>query len=98
MWKIPYNVGIPLTNKIRDSMSDKKLDRGYFHDSIIEQNTPALSDVSKRDAPWDEHRATSDRVSDYYRNTEFQGYSDKISLCSQLLDFKLTPNPGSKGR
>ena len=93
MWKIPYNVGIPLANKIRDSMSEKKLDRGYSHDSIIEQNTPALSDVSKRDASWDEHRATSDRVSDYYRNTEFQDYSDKISLCSQLLDFKLIPNP-----
>ena len=56
-------------------MPKKSLDRVNSVDSIIEQDSPALSDISERDAPWDEHRATSDKVSDYYQGTEFQGYS-----------------------
>jgi plasmid rolling circle replication initiator protein Rep len=73
-------------------MPKKSLDRVNSVDSIIEQDSPALSDISERDAPWDEHRATSDKVSDYYQGTEFQGYSDKIRFCSEVLDFRLIPN------
>ena len=55
--------------------------------------TPALSDVSERDKPWDKHRANSDRAAGHYRNTEeFNQYATRIDFCSQLLDFKLTPD------
>lgn len=73
-------------------MPKKPLGRGNSVVSSIDQNSPALSDISKRDAPWDEHRATSDRVSDYYGGTKFQDYSDKIRYCSEILDFRLVPN------
>jgi plasmid rolling circle replication initiator protein Rep len=55
------------------------------------KSTPALSDISEKDAPWDGHRANSDRVAGHYNGTEFQKYSDRIYSCSQLLDFRLVP-------
>ena len=55
--------------------------------------SPALSDLSKKDKPWDKHRGNSDRVANHYRNTEeFDQYAQRIDFCSQLLDFKLTPD------
>ena len=49
-----------------------------------------LSDLSKQDESWDRHRENSDRVADYYRDTEeFQSYAGRIDFCSQLLDFCL---------
>jgi plasmid rolling circle replication initiator protein Rep len=57
-----------------------------------EKDTPALSDLSERDKPWDKHRANSDVVGGYYSNSEFLKYSERISDCSQFLDFKLIPN------
>ena len=49
-----------------------------------------LRDLSKRDKVWDRHRANSDRVADYYRETEkFEQYATRIDFCSQLLDFRL---------
>lgn len=53
--------------------------------------SPALSDVSEKDKPWDGHRANSDRVSAHYRGSEFQRYSERITACSELLDFRLVP-------
>jgi plasmid rolling circle replication initiator protein Rep len=54
-------------------------------------STPALSDLSEKDKPWDGHRANSDKVSGHYKGTEFQSYSDRIRFCSELLDFRLVP-------
>ena len=49
-----------------------------------------LQDLSKRDKPWDRHRANSDRIADYYREAEkFEQYAIRVDFCSQLLDFKL---------
>ena len=49
-----------------------------------------LRDLSKRDKPWDSHRASSDQVANYYREDEkFKQYATRIDFCSQLLDFKL---------
>lgn len=59
-----------------------------------EQGTlaPALGEISERDKPWDKHRGNADRVQTFYSTAdEFQAYSQRVSLCSQLLEFKLTP-------
>ena len=56
-------------------------------------NTSALSDLSEKDKPWDKHRRNSDKVANYYQRTEeFNQYAQRINFCSQLLDFKLTPD------
>ena len=52
----------------------------------------ALSQVSDRDKPWDSHRSDSDTIASHYRGTEYQKYSERISSCSQLLDFLLVPH------
>lgn len=53
-------------------------------------DAPALSEVSDRDKPWDKHRGNADTVAGHYRGSEFERYSERIDLCSELLDFKLT--------
>ncbi len=60
----------------------------------MEQKTiaPSLSDLSSRDKPWDKHRGNADTAAGYYAGSEFQGYSDRIHFCSELLDFRLTPD------
>ncbi|AFZ15760.1 replication protein (plasmid) [Crinalium epipsammum PCC 9333] len=55
-------------------------------------DAPSLSDLSSRDKPWDKHRSNADKVSAYYVGSEFQGYSDRAYFCSELLDFRLTPD------
>lgn len=55
-------------------------------------NVLSLSDLSKRDKPWDKHRKNADRVSQHYKGTDFDRYSTRIDFCSQLLDFKLVPD------
>jgi plasmid rolling circle replication initiator protein Rep len=57
-----------------------------------EKDTPALSDLSSHDKPWDKHRANSDVIGQYYAESEFTRYSERISECSQFLDFRLVPN------
>jgi plasmid rolling circle replication initiator protein Rep len=52
-----------------------------------------LADISQRDKPWDKHRGNADRVEAYYCGSpEFHPYSQRVSLCSQLLEFKLSPD------
>jgi plasmid rolling circle replication initiator protein Rep len=54
--------------------------------------SPALTDLSERDKPWDIHRAESDQIAANFKGTEFNNYSERINLCSQLLDFRLVPD------
>lgn len=54
--------------------------------------TPSLSDLSKRDKPWDKHRANADKVTNFYAGSEFHQLSDRIYYCSELLDFRLVPD------
>lgn len=78
-------------------MSDLIPVRGSLSASSVsfsngDSNTsPALSDLSDKDRPWDGHRVNSDRVASHYNGTEFQSYSSRIRDCSQLLDFRLVP-------
>ena len=61
-------------------------------DSIIDESATNLCDLSERDKPWDKHRANADRIGEHYAGSEFQDYSQRINLCSQFLDFRLTPD------
>lgn len=61
--------------------------------SVYEDSTSALSELSERDKPWDKHRGNADRAADHYRRSdEFAKYATRMDFCSQLLDFKLTPD------
>ena len=53
--------------------------------------SPALSDLSEKDKPWDTHKAESDQIEKHYKGTEFQSYSDRIHFCSEFLNFVLRP-------
>lgn len=48
-----------------------------------------LTEVSPRDKPWDEHRRTADQVRDLYWAVKFERYAERMSQCSQLLEFAL---------
>jgi len=63
-----------------------------FSGGIQSAVTPSLSDLSKRDKPWDKHRANADKVTNFYAGSEFQQLSDRIYYCSELLDFRLVPD------
>ena len=55
-------------------------------------STPALSDLSSRDRPWDVHRHNTDRAAAYYANRqEFDSYAQRMRFCSDLLEFGLAP-------
>ena len=56
------------------------------------QESPALSDLSERDKPWDRHKLNTERVSKHYASSEFDSYSQRTKLCADLLKFKLTPD------
>ncbi len=65
----------------------KNLDVPILHDEA-----PTLTELSPKDKPWDKHRCNVDKVSSHYAGSEFHRYSDRMSFCSELLDFKLSPN------
>jgi len=60
--------------------------------SILHDESPSLTDLSPRDKPWDKHRSNSDRVAKHYAGSDFHRYSERMTFCSELLDFKLTPS------
>jgi plasmid rolling circle replication initiator protein Rep len=64
----------------------------HISDVTLNSDASSLSDLSPRDKPWDKHRSNADKVSAYYAGSEFQGYSDRIHDCSELLDFRLVPD------
>ena len=78
-------------------MSDGKHSDGSFVYPILAskpkegKSTPALSDLSEQDKPWDVHRAESDKIERHYKGTRFQNYADRIYFCSEFLDFILAP-------
>jgi plasmid rolling circle replication initiator protein Rep len=75
-------------------MSDENSDSGVAIPSLLPESessnhTPALSDLSPRDKPWDKHRGFADRVEGLYAGSEFHRLSDRIHYCSELLEFGL---------
>ncbi|MBE9125293.1 protein rep [Coleofasciculus sp. LEGE 07092] len=54
----------------------------------------SLSDVSPKDKTWDKHRANADRVAGYYASAGenyFNRYAQRVSSCSEWLEFRLVP-------
>lgn len=79
-------------------MSDHNSDQSYIlnlpltDQSVQSSESVYLRDLSDRDKVWDEHRANSQKIENHYRGTEFDNYAKRIYFCSELLDFKLTPD------
>lgn len=48
-----------------------------------------LSDISPKDKPWDKHRGFVDRVQSHYAGSKFEKYGERVSFCSQILEFGL---------
>jgi len=71
-------------------MSEDIPDKEYLATSLPHE-PPCLVELSPRDKPWDKHRKNADTVSYYYAGSEFQQYSDRVTFCSEFLDFKLVP-------
>ena len=76
-------------------MSDENSDAGVAIPSLppaseSSNHTPALSDLSTKDKPWDKHRGFADRVEDLYAGSEFHRLSGRIHYCSELLQFGLS--------
>ena len=81
-------------------MSEYKSDEGFAAivpptpKSLQQTDAPGLAELSDRDQVWDKHRANADKVCNHYRSSkDFNQYSERISFCSQLLDFRLVPEP-----
>lgn len=74
-------------------MSDEASDR-VISDTPNVTDDPGigLSDLSERDKVWDKHKANNDRVAKYYAGSEFQAYSQRMSFCSELLEFMIVPD------
>ena len=54
----------------------------------------ALSDLSHRDTPWDDHRARAADVQAIYSElSEFERLAERIGKCSGVLRFGQTPDP-----
>ena len=54
-----------------------------------------LEEISQFGKVWNKHKANSDKVANLYRSSdEHKQYGNRIDLCSQFLDFKLTPGKG----
>lgn len=63
-----------------------------------DSTSPALSDLSEKDRPWDTHRFESDRIESRYKGTEFNSYADRIHFCAEFLEFALRPTDSSELR
>jgi plasmid rolling circle replication initiator protein Rep len=59
--------------------------------NAIDTDELYLSEVSPQDKPWDKHRGFADTVQSHYTGSKFEKYGERISFCSQLLEFGLTP-------
>lgn len=80
-------------------MSEKASDESFSahsvtsrNDSFQESGVPALSDLSDRDKVWDKHKANSDIVSQHYSRSSYGRYAERINICADLLEFKLSPD------
>lgn len=77
-------------------MSEKFSDPAVFRIADPSNNSNAdplsLSEISPRDKPWDVHRFESDQISNNYKGSEFERYSERINDCSQFLGFSLVPD------
>lgn len=71
-------------------MSDAP-DRGITASNVAQDPSPGLADLSPRDKPWDKHKGNADTVSSHYAGSTFHRYSQRVQICSDLLEFRLVP-------
>jgi len=57
-----------------------------------------LESLSEKDKPWDKHRRNADIIAGYYRQGGMDSLADRVSQCSQLLEFKEVPNGQTGGK
>jgi plasmid rolling circle replication initiator protein Rep len=69
----------------------RKFDKPIVTSSLSDEYT-FLESLSEKDKPWDKHRKNADIVSDYYKQGGMDSHAERVSLCSQLLEFKLVPD------
>lgn len=72
-----------------DGLSDSSASVFSLASEPDSSNSPALSDLSPRDQPWEKHRSNADRVEEFYRASEYQRYSDRVRFCAEFLGFGL---------
>jgi hypothetical protein len=48
-----------------------------------------LSDVSPRDYKWDLHHVNTQEVRDYYKNSQFNEYCQRLNFCGSSLNFRI---------
>lgn len=59
--------------------------------NVAQDPSPGLADLSEKDKPWDKHKANADTVSEHYAASKFHRYSQRVQICSDLLEFRLVP-------
>lgn len=59
--------------------------------NVTSTHSLSLAATSAHGKIWDRHKAHSDQVAAYYASSEFYAYSQRISFCSNLLEFRLAP-------
>jgi plasmid rolling circle replication initiator protein Rep len=69
----------------------RKFDKPIVTSSLSDEYT-FLESLSEKDKPWDKHRKNADIVSDYYKQGGMDSHAERVSLCSQLLEFNLVPD------
>lgn len=77
-------------------MSDHVSDGSSVYTSLPkvadQVQSPALSDISKRDKPWDKHKASAEKVTKHYSGSDYDRYARRVNLCADLLQFRLCPD------
>jgi plasmid rolling circle replication initiator protein Rep len=69
--------------------------------SLVNGAAEYLSDLSPKHKPWDQHRAESDEIEMIYGASivkRHQRYSERVQLCSQVLEFARDPPAGGKSK
>lgn len=62
----------------------------------LETSQPYLTDLSPKDKPWDEHKATAVTVRSIYWRAEYTRYAERMQTCAELLEFGLVDFEGEK--
>jgi plasmid rolling circle replication initiator protein Rep len=54
-----------------------------------EEGSVYLSDLSKKDKPWDDHKRVSGKVAGLYQQAGYEKYPERIKTCADRLEFQV---------
>lgn len=87
-----------ITKKRKKSNQDPRISARiaqHIYDNPPPQGVDVpLSLVSERDSVWNDHRNHAHDVSQFYANSEFNRYADRITSCSPYLEFSIDHDRG----